>query len=259
MSVCIIDDKEYPITLADTPFVQKWLEIYDNVEFYCIKKFNKDNALELCRLLSKHQKKIFKFGLDFSEINEKTVWNKSLISKIHCQIVAVQKKYKKSTKMLNLNTNNDWNLIHEVLHNFEHQLLRDQIDYSVGNSELMHNPDLQQENFSWEPLLTPQQFYDSSSFDLWHLNVPTAELGRHPHECFCYSPDTWDNEGTMMGQISPRIKAQLSKTYPCPDKGYYEWCKKLGILPVGNSFPLANFEKENIIELIDANTIKIIK
>lgn len=259
MSICLINGKEYPIQLANTPFVKKWLEIYNDVEFKCVKKFDKSNALDLCKLLSKHNKTFTKFNLDLPHLNEKTVWNKDLISKIHCQIVGLQKKYKKSTNILNLNTNNDWNLIHEILHNFEDQLFKSQIKFSVGDYDLGHNPDQQEENWSWIPILTAQEFFDSSSFDQWHLNVPPAELGRHPYECFCHSPNTWNEEGSMLGQISLMVQAQLSKTFPLPNKGYYEWCKKLNILPVGNNFPLANFNEENVLSIIDAEKIKIIK
>jgi len=259
MPICIVNGKEYQITLADTPFVNKWLEIYNDVEFKCVKKIDKDNALDICRIVSRHQKIFQKFGLDFSGINEKTVWDKDIVSRTHCEIVKIQKKYKKSTNALNLNTNNDWNLLHEILHDFESQLFRDRIEFSVGDSSLNHDPDLQDENWSWKAILTTQEFMDSSSFDQWHLNVPIAELGRHPYECFCYSPDTWDQEGTMLGQISPFIKAQINERHPSPDKGYHDWCEKLNIPPVGNNFPLANFNGNPFVELVDAEKIRIIK
>lgn len=259
MPICVINSKEFQITLADTPFVSKWLEIYNNVDFRCVKPFNKKNALDICTILAKHQKIFQKFGLECSEVNENTIWNKELVSKTHCQIVQIQKKYKKSTDLLNLNTNNDWNLLHEILHKFEKQVFADQIEFSVGNSSLHHDPALLEENWSWKPILTPQEFMDSSSFDQWHLNVPTAELGRHPYECFCHSPYTWDQEGTMLGQISPFITAHLSERHPSPDKGYHNWCKGLGILPVGNNFPFASFKKDPPIELVDAETIRIVK
>jgi len=259
MAICIVDGKKYKITLADTPFVKKWLEIYNDVDFKCVKKINKSNAVGICEIVSRHQKVFKKFDLDFSEINEKSVWDKDLISKTHCKIVQIQKKYKKSTDILNLNTNNDWNLLHEILHEFENQLFADQLEFSVGDSSLKHDPDLQEKFWSWDEILTPQEFMDSSSFDKWNLNVPTAELGRHPYECFCYSPSTWDQEGTMLGQISPFIKAQINQRQPSPDKGYYDWCEKLKILPVGNNFPLANFDENTPIELLYAEKIRIIK
>jgi hypothetical protein len=259
MPVCIINSNEHQITLADTPFVSKWLDIYNNVDFKCVKKINKKNALDICTILSKYQKVFQKFGLDFSEVNENTIWNKELVSKTHCQIVQIQKKYKKSTDVLNLNTNNEWDLLHELLHEFENQLFEDQIEFSVVDLSLKHNAELQEKNWSWKAILTPQEFMDSSSFDQWHLNVPTAELGRHPYECFYYSPDTWDQEGTMLGQISPFIKAQINERHPSPDKGYHDWCKKINILPVGNNFPFARFKGDPPIELIDAEKIRIVK
>ena len=267
MSLCIINDKKHQIRLANTPFVNIWLERYNNIEFKCVKKFAKEKASNICKLLEKHQRIFHKFGLNFSKVNTKSVWNRHLLREIHCKIVQLQKKYKKSTGLLNKNTQGDWFMLHELLHEFEDQLYKGRIEFIVGNHGLRHVSDLLEENFSdlleenwsWEPILTQQQFMESSSFDRWHLNVPLAELGRYPYECFCHSPETWNEEGSMLGQISPLIEGQLSKTYPRPDKGYHSWCKKLNILPLGNNFPLANFSIEFPQDLANAETIRILK
>lgn len=259
MSICILNDKKYQIKLANTPFVRAWLERYNGVEFRCVEKFKKDKASNICTLLEKHKSIFHKFDLDFSEVNTTSVLNKHVLRQVHCKIVQLQKKYKKSTDLLNKNTNGDWNMLHELIHKVEKQLCRDQIQFSVGLSSLKHDPDLQVKNWSWKQTLTQQEFMESSSFDRWHLSVPLAELGRHPYECFCYSPETWNDEGSTFGQISHLITAQLSKTYPRPDKGYYSWCKKQNIFPMGDNFPLADFNKEFIQDLINAETIRILK
>jgi len=257
MAVCFINNKEYEIKLANTPLVKKWLEIYNNITFKLHKSFDKTTVEDLYNLLSKHHKFFSKMTFNFSSYDKESLWNKQTLSKIHLQIVKFQKNYKKSTDLLNRNTNNDWDLLHDLLHKLEIQIREKEAEFSVGDSDLTHDSQGLTKNWSWDPRLTPQEFMDSASFDRWHLNIPTAELGRHPYECYCYSPDTWKEEGSMLGQIPIRITVKLAKTYPTPDQGYYEWCNTLSILPLGNNFPLANFNENFIPDILNAEDIRI--
>ena len=170
-----------------------------------------------------------------------------------------QKNYKSGTDLANRNTNNDWDFIHDYLHALETDIRHNTATFGQGDKALGHDSDTLTENWSWEPLLETEEFYESSAFARYHFNVPFTELGRHPYEAFLHSPSTYNVEGSMIGQVGQNVEVQLVKTFPRPDKGYEEWCTQNNLPPVGTHFPLANFvNQSDAKQIINADSIKII-
>lgn len=257
MSICYIDNTKHRIELAETPMVENWLKVYSGKSFKISKKFNLTTCEKLNQILKNKNSLFKKFQLDFDYQSLEDLCNLEILSKIHLQIVKIQKTHKNSTKFLNTNTNGEWDLIHELLHIQEKRIRTDKIEFSQSANKMCHDPDALTNNWSWRPKLTEQQFYKSSSFEEWHINIPFAELGRNPYECFLYSPNTWQCEGTMLGQIGVRLQVQLRRAYKQPELGYHEWCLQQKIPAVGTHFPFANFLDEFPYNILNASEITI--
>lgn len=259
MSVCIINQKEYEIEIAKTPFATKWLELFNNKLLPVKARYNTDAYKKLSQILPLHKNFFKKIKLQaLSTISENDLWDRKKLQQLHLEIVMFQKNYKKSTNIANINTNNDWDYIHEYIHKLEQSIRTNTAVFGYGDNLLTHDSKGLTENWSWEPLMTIDDFYKSSNFDRFHINVPFTELGRHPYECFIYSPNTYKQEGSMIGQIGNNVEVQLVKTFPRPEKGYEEWCKQNNLPCVGKHFPLANFVNEkDAQEIIYADSIKI--
>ena len=160
--------------------------------------------------------------------------------------------------MANINTNNDWDYIHDYIHELEQSIRSNTAVFGHGEKLLNHDSEALAENWAWDPLMSMDDFYKSSDFDRFHINVPFTELGRHPYESFIFSPDTYKQEGSMLGRIGNSIEVQLVKTHPRPEKGYEEWCQQNGLPCVGTHFPLANFVNEkDAQQIIYTDSIKI--
>ena len=259
MPTCFIDNQPYKIKLADTPFVKNWLRVYDNKNFPVKKSIDKGAHNKIKTLALKHQNFFQKMGLvELARANSVDLWQRKNLSKIHLEIVIFQKNYKGSTDLMNKNTDGEWNNIHDYLHEQEKVIEKEKTIFGTGSVDLDHDSYTQSKNWSWEPILTVAEFHASASFDRWHFNVPLSELGRYPYECFKHSPDTWKQEGSLIGQISSKIKAQLSNTYNNPDKGYEDWCSQNKIPVIGDVFQLASFIDANDTKnIIEAKNIRI--
>lgn len=257
MPICIIDKIEHKIELAKTPMVENWLKVYSGKAFKISKKFNFTTCEKLNEILKINNSLFKKLKLDFDYQSLQDLCNIKTLSKIHVQMVELQKTYKNSTDFLNKNTKGQWDLIHELLHIQEQRIRVDKIEFSQSKKKISHDSDGLTKNWSWEPKLTKEQFHKSASFDEWHINIPFAELGRHPYECFLYSPNTWQREGTMVGQIGVRLQVQLRRACQQPELGYHEWCSQQKIPTVGTHFPLANFLNEFPYDILNASEITI--
>ena len=261
MSLCIIDNKKhFQIQLADTPFVGKWLEKYQGKKFKTSVRFpGSPDHKKLYEILKKNESLFNKFKLyDLCVSSANELYKRSRLSQIHLAIVIFQKEFRKSTNLMNQNTNGEWDEIHELLHNLENHIRTGNKEFVCGDDGLQHDSNSHAQNWSWDPILSHDEYHQSASFDIWHINVPTNELGRHPYECFLHSPDTWEQEGSMLGQIHNRLKAGLARIFPQPDKNYAEWCGIQGLPVVGNNFPLANFKNEqDALEILDSSELEI--
>lgn len=259
MSICIINDKEYEIEIAKTPFAQKWLKLFNNKTLPTKASYNTDAFDKLVKVINRHKNFFKKIKLDnLSGIQPDELWDRKKLQNLHLEIVLFQQKHKTGTDLANINTNNDWDYIHDYIHELEEAIRSNTAIFGLGEKSLLHDSKTLTENWSWEPLMEMQDFYKSSSFDRYHINVPFTELGRHPYECFLYSPDTYNQEGSMIGQIGQNIECQLINTYPSPDKGYDKWCQQNNLPTVGTHFPLANFTHEkDAQQIIDADSIRI--
>ena len=259
MPTCFIDNQPYKIKLADTPFVKNWLKVYDNKNFPVKKSIDKEAHNKIKTLAVKHQNFFQKMGLvELARANSVDLWQRKNLSKIHLEIVIFQKNYKGSTDFMNKNTDGEWNNIHDYLHEQEKVIEKEKTIFGTGSVDLDHDSYTQSKNWSWEPILTVAEFHASASFDKWHFTVPLSELGRHPYECFKHSPDTWKQEGSLIGQISSKVEANLSYTYSNPDRGYEDWCGENNIPVIGDTFPLASFIDPNDINtIIEAKSLRI--
>lgn len=255
MTTCFLNNKPYSIELSHTPIVKNWLGIHAGKTFQINKTIDLSISETLEKILQKHDSLFKKFNLDF---DYESLWQLETLANIHVQIVELQKQHRKSTDLLNRNTNGDWDILHDLIHTQETIVKKRCMEFALDKSEIVHDSKSQSftENWSWEPRLTAQQYHESASFERWHINLPTAELGRHPYECFQYSPDTWQREGSMLGQIATRLTIQLNHTNEQPDAGYQEWCKAQDIPMIGNNFPLAKFV-EYPVDLLQAKTLRI--
>ena len=253
MPSCILNDKKYELDIADTPMARIWLSNYSGVTFSLKTEVDKKLFNDLDNILTRHNDLFKKFGLQF----KKDFLSLAELSATHVQIVEMQKTHKKSTDILNKSTNGDWDIFHDLLHQAESHLRSEVYTYSTSQHDKVHNAQDLTDKWTWEPRLTTDEFHASASFDRWHINVPTAELGRHPYECFIFSPDTWHREGSMLGQISTRIELQMNQTCKRPDKGYEQWCDDNHIPPAGNNFPLANFKDDFANDLLHSTEITI--
>ena len=257
MPTCFIDKTEHKIELAETPMVENWLKVYSGKSFKISKKFDFGTCKKLYKILKNNGSLVKKFKLDFDYQSLLDLCNLETLSNIHLQVVQLQKKYKNVTNLLNKNTNGEWNLIHDLIHIQEKRIRSDKIEFSQSTSKTDHDPDSLTKNWCWEERLTQHEFHKSASFDEWHINIPFAELGRHPYECFLYSPNTWRYEGTMSGQLGVRLEVQLRRAYKQPEVGYHEWCTQQKIPAVGYHFPLANFSGKFPYEILNASEITI--
>tara|TARA_B100001094_G_C18084347_1_gene746940 strand:- start:434 stop:1222 length:789 start_codon:yes stop_codon:yes gene_type:complete len=259
MSVCIINEKEYKIEIAKTPFATQWLRLFNNKSLPVKVGYNTDAYEKLSKVLTSHKNFFKKIKLQaLSNIKENDLWDRKKLQELHLEIVMLQKNYKKSTNLANINTNDDWDYMHDYLHELEQSIRNNMAVFGYGEKLLRHDSKALTENWSWEPLMSIDDFYKSSDFDRFHINVPFKELGRHPYESFIFSPDTYRQEGSMLGQIGNNIEVQLVKTFPRPEKGYEEWCKQNNLPCVGTHFPLANFVNEkDVQEIIYTDSIKI--
>jgi hypothetical protein len=253
MSICFLNDKPYAINLAPTPMVKKWIESYAGKTFQIKKQIDASVCNRLKKILQKHDTLFKKFNLYF---DNNSLWQIETLANIHVQIVELQKLHKKSTDLLNKNTDGDWDLLHDLIHKQESLVKNRCMEFGLDNSEVIHNSGSQTENWSWESRLTQQQYHESASFERWHINLPTSELGRHPYECFTYSPNTWQREGSLLGQISRRLEVQLEYKQGRPDAGYEEWCKAQDLPIIGNNFPLAKFV-DDPTHILQAKTLRI--
>jgi len=253
MTTCFLDNNPYAIELARTPMTKNWLEIYAGKTFQINTRIDSSVCENLQKILQKHNSLFKKFNLTF---DHESLWQLDTLANIHVQIVELQKQHKKSTDLLNRNTNGDWDLLHDLIHTQEAIVKKRCMEFGIGKSEIVHDSKSLTENWSWEPRLTAQQYHESASFERWHINIPTAELGRHPYECFLFSPDTWQREGSMLGQIATRLEIQLNHTNELPDAGYEEWCKAQDIPIIGNNFPLAKFV-DYPVDILQAKTLRI--
>ena len=259
MATCIINNKEYEIELANTPFTAQWLEHNNNKVLPVKVGYDTDTHTELSTLLNKHRNFFKKLKLTtLSEVQDDDLWNQQTLNDIHLEIVSFQKNHKTGTDLANRNTNYEWDYIHDYLHALETDIRHNTATFGHGEKSLGHDSKTLTQNWSWDPLMTANEFYESSSFDRYHFNVPFTELGRHPYEAFIYSPNTYHQEGSMIGQVGQNVEVQLVKTYPSPEKGYQEWCDQNELPPAGTHFPLANFVKQDDAKnIIDADSIVI--
>ena len=259
MSICYIDQKKFNIEIVDSPMVSNWLKIYNGVTFKLSKPFDKKIVDQDDIILSEYQNFFKKLQINLEYEDKTDLYSLKVLSKIHVEIVNFQKKFQKGTNFINENTNENWDLLHDLLHNLESQIKTGVIEFRTNDAKVTHDHAGLTENWSWEPKLSKDEFHASASFSRSHINIPTAELGRLPYECFLYSPDTWLNEGSIHGQIGNSLHLQMNKTSPRPDKGYEEWCQTQKIPVIGNNFPLANFTDNFAIQLVEAKEIIIEK
>lgn len=259
MSTCVINNKEYEIEIAKTPFTAQWLKHYNNKVFDVKLVYDTDNHKKLGAVIDRHRDLFKKLQLKtLSKVEDIDLWDQETLNAIHLEIVLFQKNHKKGTDLANRNTNNDWDFIHDYLHALERDIRLKTATFGHGDKSLRHDSKTLTTNWSWEPLLDTKEFYESSSFDRYHFNVPFTELGRHPNEAFLYSPNTYKEEGSMIGQVGQNVEVQLRKTFPTPDKGYEEWCQRNNLPPVGTHFPLANFvNQSDAKQIVYADSIEI--
>ena len=260
MPVCVINEKEFEIEIADTPFVKKWLKFFNNTVLPVKKPYNKIPHTRLWKTIESNKNFFQKMQLEkLTNIKETDLWSNAKLQEIHLEIVSWQKKYKKSTDFANANTDNAWDFLHDYIHDMEECIRYTTAVFGVGDAQLNHDSKTLTKNWTWQSKISADDFKDSSSFDRYHINVPFAELGRHPYESYLYSPDTYKEEGSITGQVSNDVTVQLIKTFPRPDQGYEQWCNHNAIPFIGTHFPLANFKKiSEAQQLIDATEIKII-
>lgn len=257
MPICYIDKKKYRIEIAETPMVENWLKVYSGKSFKINKNFDLTTCRKINQILKDNYNLFKKFKLDLEYQSLYDLCKSETLARIHVQIVELQKTHKKSTDLLNKNTNGQWDLLHDLLHSQESRIKFDKIEFNQTTNTIDHDSNALTDNWSWEPKLTEQQYHTSASFDGWHINIPPTELGRHPYECFLNSPNTWQREGTMLGQIGVRLQVQLRRTYQQPERGYNEWCSQQKIPVVGNNFPLANFLDDFTSDMLGASEITI--
>ena len=259
MSVCIINGKEYRIEIAKTPFATEWLRLFNNKSLPVKARYDTNAYEKLYKVLNLHKDFFKKIKLQsLSNVSENDLWDRKKLQELHLEIVTFQKNYKKSTEMANINTNNDWDYIHDYIHELEQSIRSNTAVFGYGEKLLNHDSEALAENWAWDPLMSIDDFYKSSDFDRFHINVPFTELGRHPYESFIFSPDTYKQEGSMLGRIGNSIEVQLVKTHPRPEKGYEEWCQQNGLPCIGTHFPLANFVNEkDAQQIIYTDSIKI--
>ncbi len=260
MPICVIKDKEFKIEIADTPFAKEWLKCFNNTALPVKKHYDKKPHAKLWSTIQSNKNFFQKMQLEkLSKITENDLWNSSKLQEIHLEIVTWQKKYKKSTDFANANTNNGWDYLHDHVHAMEQCIRYTSAVFGVGDTELSHDSKTFSKLWTWESKISADDFKQSSSFDHYHINVPFAELGRHPYESYLYSPKTYHAEGSITGQIANDVLVQLVETYPRPDEGYEQWCEDNNVPCVGTHFPLANFiNKSDAQQIVDASEIKII-
>jgi len=259
MATCLIDGKEFQIQLAQTPMVRNWLDVYNEKIFSINQGFDLSYCDSIIKILEKNKNLFNTFKLFLDKLEIVDLWDLQTISNLHLQIVNIQRHHTGITDFLNKRSNNDWDLIHELVHKQESQITNGTAEFSSTPTDKIHNSKALAHSWSWKELVTQQQFHDSASFERWHINFPTAELGRFPYECFRFSPDSWQQEGSMFGQLAVTLNIQLCKTHPRPHNGYEAWCEKQNLPPVGDNFPLANFIGEAPRELIYAKQLSIAK
>ena len=82
------------------------------------------NAYEkLYKVLNLHKDFFKKIKLQsLSNVSENDLWDRKKLQELHLEIVTFQKKYKKSTEMVNINTNNNWDYIHDYIHELEQSI-----------------------------------------------------------------------------------------------------------------------------------------
>jgi len=257
MAICYIDKTKHKIELAETPMVENWLKVYSGKSFKINKEFDFTTCRKIEEILKTNHNLFKKFKLDFNYLSLHDLCRIETLSRIHVQIVELQKTHKKGTDLLNKNTDGLWDLLHDLLHAQESRIRNGNIEFNQTKNDVTHDSKALTENWSWESKLSGQQYHTSASFDRWHINIPTAELGRHPYECFLYSPDTWQREGSILGQIAVRIQVQLTRTHGQPERGYHEWCSQQNIPVIGNNFPLANFLDDFTSDILGASEITI--
>ena len=249
---------ELEATIIDTPITKKWLERFQHQELPLISNFDFSTRDKLFAILTEYESLWSKFGLSELIVKDPTeLLDQSRLADIHTAIVQIQKKYSKGpgiTPILNKRTNNEWDIAHDLLHKLEEIIISGNAKFNKTQPTSDHDTEANSKHWQWESQFTADEWYDSTSFGTTNLELRLTELGRHPWECYLYSPDRWEQEGSLLGNLLPAIQLNIRNTKQSPTKEYEQWCKENSLPVIGSRVPFARIEDNNFLKAVDSIT-----
>lgn len=263
LATCKINQHSFEIELVSSKIADSWIDLYQGVSMSCSSAVDLADRDAAWSILERHRDLWPKIGMDcLAKADPVKLLDQSYLGDMHKQMVIMQKNYKMSTSLLDSKTKGDWSRLHEHLHSIENTLVVScWIFDGSGTARHTHDYERRMNNkWNWEPQFTAEEWRDSTTFSHSHLEIVFTELGRYPWECFIMSPDNWEQEGSLAGNLLPTIKVKprrLTKSIPV---NYSEWCKKNQIPVVGERIPLANFKSNDFLsEIIKPNPVLTIE
>ena len=251
-------EHELEATIIDTPFTKKWLERFQHQELPLISNFDFSTRDKLFAILTEYESLWSKFGLFELIVKDPTeLLDQSRLADIHTAIVQIQKKYSKGpgiTPILNKRTNNEWDIAHDLLHKLEEIIISDNANFNKTQPISDHDSEVNSKHWQWESQFTADEWCESTGFGTTNLELILTELGRHPWECYRYSPDRWEQEGSLLGNLLPAIQLNIRNTNQSSTKEYEQWCKENSLPVIGSRVPFARIEDNNFLKAVDSIT-----
>lgn len=254
MPTCIMNGRSFSIDIFESPLAAAWLKhnagkpLIGKKQSFSIFK-NLDN---LYNTLTRSRPLWEKMGFKELIIDKRSqLLKQECLTNIHLKIVSTQRQFKKSTDFFNLNTANQWDQIHETLHDLEANIASTRLNFKLDDVDINHNSKVNEKYWDWEDRASPEEWARSTTFGRYHLELTSLELGRVPWECWTYAPENWHSEGYLSGNVNPGVLVGLvsHQQHSVPVE-FETWSKKNGLPVIGPRIPLANFCTDEFLSVI---------